>query len=343
MKRAIPPFIVSFGITRKCNLKCPHCYSDSGEVDPNELSTGEAKKLIFEIADLGAKLLIFDGGEPTLRADLPELVKYAADRGLTPVLGSNGSFLTRKLVTGLKNAGLREVAISLDGSKPETHDNFRGVSGSWEKAIRAAKNCREKSLPFQIAPLVHSQNWKELPDIVEIAKDLGANAIEIFDFVTAGRGKENDEYELNSSNRKEIIKNIIKWQRKDDITYRVIGIPQYWVVVEKTVPEDEILEKFTKSCCAAGTRYITILPNGDIIPCMVLQKKLGNVRNNRLKDIWYNSQILKTLRDRTKLKGKCGRCKYKFKCGGARGKAYEKTGDYMAEDPTCWFTDEEIQ
>lgn len=92
----------------------------------------------------------------------------------------------------------------------------------------------------------------------------------------------------------------------------------------------------------AGTRYITILPNGDVIPCMVLQVKLGNVRENTLKEIWHDSPILRTLRNRDLLKGKCGRCKYRISCAGARCKAYEKTGDMMAEDPTCWFAEDII-
>jgi len=114
------------------------------------------------------------------------------------------------------------------------------------------------------------------------------------------------------------------------------------VDVEREVPEDEVLEKYTRSCCAAGTRYITILPNGDIIPCMILQVVLGNIRNDSLKDVWYNSPILETLRNRDLLKGKCGRCKYKISCAGARCKAFEMTGDMMAEDPTCWFSEDVI-
>jgi len=337
------PVLASFGITRECDLKCLHCYSNSGDKDPCELTTEEAKKVINDIADLGTKIIIFDGGEPTLRKDLLELIRYSNDRGLRTVIGSHGMGLTKEFVRDLKHAGCKGVAISLDGAVAKTHDEWRGLDGAWKRTVAGAKNCAEEGLAFQIAPLLHSRNWNELPDIISHAKRLDAEAIEIFDFVPTGRGKEHYEYELNAEQRKQVIEDIIRLQREDDLVYRVIALPQYWVMVEKQVPEDEILFKFVRSCCAAGTRYITILPNGDVIPCMVLQVKLGNVRDESIKTIWHESPVLRTLRDRDLLKGKCGICKYKKTCAGARCKAYEKTGDIMAEDPTCWFTEDEIR
>lgn len=336
------PVLVSFGITRECDLKCPHCYSDSGERDSNELSTDEAKQVIDEVADLGAKVIILDGGEPTLREDLVELVAHANDSGVKPVLGSNGMSLTKDLIARLLSAGCGGIAISLDGADPQTHDDFRGLEGAWERTVEGAKNCAKLGMPFQMAPLVWRDNWTQLEEIVENARAIGANAMEVFDYVASGRGRGQSEYELNTEQRKHIVDQIIGWQSKGDVTFRVIALPQYWVQVERTIPEDEVLEKFTRSCCAAGTRYITILPNGDVIPCMLLQTKLGNVREDSLKELWYDSPILETLRNRELLKGRCGRCKYRVSCAGARCKAYEKTGDMMAEDPTCWFPDEVI-
>jgi len=333
---------MSFGITSECDLKCPHCYSDSGEKDENELSTDEAKDVIRQAGELGVHLLILDGGEPTLRKDLPELVTHARDCGIRPVLGSNGMSLSLELAGKLKNAGCEAVAISLDGINVKTHDDFRGAEGAWAKAVEGARNCARVGMGFQIAPLVHRGNWTELPAVAAFAKELGAGAVELFDFVAAGRGKQHLEYELDTEQRRGVIADIIKWQRSDDIIYRVIGLPQYWPAVEREVPEDEILARFVRSCCAAGSRYITVLPNGDVIPCMVLQVKLGNIREIDLKTIWHDSPELKALRNRDLLKGKCGRCKYRYVCGGARCKAYEKTGDFLTEDPTCWFSEEEI-
>jgi len=337
------PAIVSFGITKECDLKCLHCYSDSGVKDQNELTTDEAKQVIDDVAAMQTKLIVLDGGEPTLRKDLFELIAYCRKKKLKTVIGSNGSNLTKDFIKKLKNSGCQGIALSLDGAKPTTHDEWRGVEGSWEKVIESANNCRKLGLQFQIAPLITNKNFNEFTDISNIAKDLGANALEIFDFVPSGRGRNNAQYELTTNARKELVDKIISLQKNNDMIFRVIGLPQYWVMVEKTVPLDEILFKFVRSCCAAGTRYITILPNGDVIPCMLLQIKLGNVREQRLIDIWQNSPILKKLRNRENLKGKCGICKYKLTCSGARCKAYEKTGDMLAEDPTCWFNESEIK
>jgi radical SAM protein with 4Fe4S-binding SPASM domain len=337
------PVLVSFGITRECDLKCLHCYSDSGQKDPGELSTFEAKNVIDDVAEMGARLIILDGGEPTLRKDLTELIGYCRSKGLKTVIGSHGMSLTKELVRDLKRAGCQGVAISLDGAKAETHDEWRGIPGAWSRTIQGARICSEMGLPFQLAPMLQRGNWEQLRSIADLARQLKADALEIFDFVPTGRGKEHAEYELTAEQRKQIIEEVIGLQRMDDLTYRLIALPQYWAVVEKTVPEDEILMKFVRSCCAAGTRYITILPNGDVIPCMVLQVILGNVHKERLIDIWRQSPVLKMLRNRDNLKGKCGICRYKRTCAGARCKAYEKTGDFLAEDPTCWFSENEIR
>lgn len=337
------PVLVSFGITRECDLKCPHCYSDSRVKDPAELTTKEAEKVIDDIAALGAKIVILDGGEPTLRGDFIDLIRYATARGLRTVIGSHGMAITGEYAEKLMDAGCKGVAISLDGANASSHDAWRGVEGAWNRTIEGAKNCAKAGLAFQFAPLLHGKNVDQLKDIIGLAKKFSGNAVEIFEYVATGRGKGNVEPELDTAQRKKIIQSVIAMQRHDDLTYRVIGLPQYWVMVEKTVPEDEILDKFVRSCCAAGTRYVTILPNGDVIPCMLLQVKLGNVREKSLVDIWNNSPVLATLRNRDLLKGKCGICSHKRTCAGARCKAYEKTGDMMAEDPTCWFTEEEIR
>lgn len=335
--------LVSFGITRECDLKCPHCYSDSGEKDPNELTSEEAKTVLRDISNLGAKLVILDGGEPTLRPDLIDIIRYSTSLGLKTVIGSHAGFLTEDFARTLKAAGCQSVAISLDGATAEIHDKWRGVNGAWAGAIQGAKNCRAVGLPFQFAPLMHCGNWDQLTGIVDRARQLGAEAVEVFDFVPSGRGTEHSEYELNTEQRKRIIEEIIRMQRESELVFRVIGLPQYWVMVEKTVSEEEMLLKFVRSCCAAGTRYITILPNGDVIPCMVLQRVLGNVRENSLTEIWRESTVLKSLRNRNNLKGKCGVCKFRFTCAGARCKAYAKTGDVLAEDPSCWFAEDEVR
>lgn len=337
----LTPVLVNFAVTRRCNLRCIHCYSEAvREPHPKELTTEEAKDLIIDVAKTGVKMLIFDGGEPTLREDLPELVKIAYDNGLIPLLGTNGAddVLTKTLLRKLREAGIKAIAISLDGVNPKTHDEFRGVEGVWEKTLKGINNAREVGVPFQINIAVHRKNFNELPALIDLAKKLGAIAVEIFDFVAVGRGREHVDYELLDEERIKLVRYIIKRQFEEEIPIRIIAVPQYWIeALKETENKREYLSRFTQTCCAAGRRYATILYDGTVYPCMLLPIPLGNIRDKRFSEIWRESEILNKLRDPRFLRGRCRDCKYNNICIGARCKAFAKTRDIFAEDPTCWF------
>ena len=340
------PVLVSFAVTRTCNLKCPHCYSESiEEPHPDELDTTEAKAVIADIASTGARMIIFDGGEPTLRADLPELVEHASAVGLAPLLGTNGMVdsFSPALIATLKEAGLKAAAVSLDGVEAAVHDDFRGLEGAHAKTLAGIRACAEAGLSFQIGTAVHRLNRDRFGEMFALASELGATAVEVFDYVPAGRGTEYDgRYELALDERRDLVREIIELQRQEeDLYFRVIGVPEYWVEVERTVDDEEALN-FVRSCCGAGTRYATILYDGSVLPCMLLPLTLGNVRDRPFSQIWEESEVLADLRDKTKLKGKCGACRYREVCSGSRCRAYAKTGDLLAEDPGCWYSLDEI-
>ena len=343
--KILPPVMVSFSVTRQCNLKCIHCYSRSVEIPhPNELTTAEAKRVIGEIADAGARLIIFDGGEPLMRKDIYELIAHAKEVGLRPLMGTNATLITEEVAKRLVEAGIRTLAISLDGAEAKSHDEFRGVEGCWEETMRGIENARQAGIPFQIAPTLRHGRWQEWRGIADLAKEMGAMAVEVFDYIPAGRGAENPEFVLTREERQRFVKDYIAGQLADEeMVYRCIGIPQLWVEVERSVPEEEVLMRFVRTCCGAGLRYCCVLYEGSVYPCMVLQKKAGDVRDQSFQEIWYESEVLKALRDRDRLEGKCGRCDYRYLCGGARCKVYEKTGSLTAEDESCWFREEELR
>lgn len=343
--KAGAPTLVSFAVTRECNLKCKHCYSQSiDSPHPRELDTAEAKRLIGQIAETGARLIILDGGEPLMRSDIFDLVRHARSAGLTPVMGSNGTLITPEVAMKLADAGLEAIAISLDGADAETHDAFRGLQGAWEQTLQGIENVRQAGISFQIAPTLRHGCWEQWGAITDKAKECGAKAVEVFDYIPAGRGEENAEFEMTIEERRVFIREYIQRQRaEDEMIYRCVGLPQIWVEVEKTVPEDEVLTKFVRSCCAAGTRYCCVMYDGTVYPCMVLQKKAGDVREQSFVDIWQNSEVFQILRDRNRLEGKCGRCDYRHVCGGARCRVYAQTGSLTAEDAACWFSEEELK
>jgi radical SAM protein with 4Fe4S-binding SPASM domain len=344
-RKVLPPVLVSFSVTRQCNLKCVHCYSESVETaHPHELSTDEAKLVIQQIAQSGARMIIFDGGEPLMRPDIYQLVAFAKEVGLRPLMGTNATLITDQVAGQLVEAGIKALAISVDGDRAASHDKFRGAEGSFDATIAGIQSAARAGIPFQLAPCINATNKTQLAGVVKLGHKLGAVAVEVFDYIASGRGKVDRSFELSIEERKALVDEIIALQRKDDeLVFRCIGIPQYWVEVEKLVPEEEVLLKFVRSCCGAGLRYACIMYEGTVYPCMVLQKVAGNVREQSFADIWRESEVFQILRERSKLGGKCGRCDYKELCGGARCKVFEATGELMAEDRTCWFTEEELK
>ena len=345
----VPPYLVSYAITRNCNLKCKHCYSDATDTPaPDELSTIEAKKLLDDIAGWGIKLLILDGGEPLCRDDFFEITSYASSKGIRVVVGSNGTLIDNQTALKMKEAGVRSVAISIDGATPKTHDEFRGEDGTFHKTIEGAKACKEAGLPFQFNTIIRKETLREIPDILRLAIKSGANAAEFFDLIQVSRVKERCAEEILSKNeRKEIMTWLAEAQEDCPILIRVPACPMYPLILkEKNIQPKHfpahVLHRvpYYNAGCAAGIPrgYITILPNGDVIPCMLLQVKLGNIREKSVIKIWEESPILAKLRSRELLEGECGKCVYRDACAGCRGRAYEETGNMMATDPGCWLT-----
>ncbi|MBC7130814.1 radical SAM protein, partial [Candidatus Bathyarchaeota archaeon] len=168
------PFLIVWDYTRKCNLKCKHCYSNAAATTGKELTTHEALQVVDQLADFGVVALAFSGGEPLARKDFFEVAKHAVDSGLYVSLATNGTLIDREVARKLKKVGLNYVEISIDGSQPETHDGFRGINGAFELAIRGLKNCVDEGLCASVAVTATKGNLKEIPEILKLAEDMGA-------------------------------------------------------------------------------------------------------------------------------------------------------------------------
>jgi radical SAM protein with 4Fe4S-binding SPASM domain len=348
MRDVAPPHLVSYAVTRKCNLKCKHCYSDAADRPASdELSTFESKMLLDSLADWGIHLLIFDGGEPLCRDDFFEIAKYASDKRMRIVVGSNGTLIDAETAERMKDVGVQAVQISIDGARPETHDSFRGEEGSFHGAIRGVEACKQAGLPFQFGMVIRKQSLSEIPTMLELAVKSRANAAEFFDLVQVPRvRKECPEEILSRDERKSVMEWLAEAQMRCPIVIRTPGCPMYAVILKagnvqpKHLPAHALRRiPYYDRGCAAGmpNGYITILPNGDVIPCMLLQVRLGNVREENIVKIWEESSILAKLRSRLLLEGECSRCRHRDVCGGCRGRAYEETGNMLASDPGCWI------
>ncbi len=326
--------IVSWMTTNRCNLNCSHCYQNAGIPSERELTTGEAKQLIDDIARAGFRLMIFSGGEPLLRSDIYELVSYAAARRLRPVFGTNGTLLTPDTVRKLKDSGAAMMGISLDSLDPARHDHFRGVPGSFQKTLDGIRCCREAGLPFQIHTTVLDWNKDELEGIIDFAAAEGASAAYIFFLIPTGRAVQIEDSAVDIADYEKLLETLMRKQKESPIPIKPTCAPQYtrladWLNVK--------LERRFSKGCLAGISYCVVSPTGIVRPCAYMNETAGDIRQMSFDRIWAESELLKRLRTKA-LSGSCGSCAYKGSCGGCRARAaYYHEGDVLAEDPCCAF------
>jgi len=313
-------------------MHCEHCYRDAGVQAEDELSTNEAKRLIEQIAKAGFKIMIFSGGEPLMRPDIIELVRYAASLGLRPVFGTNGTLITPEMARDLKVAGAMGMGISLDSLDQEKHDAFRKYQGAWKEAVRGMENCREAGLPFQIHTTVMEWNAHEIEAITDFAVEVGAIAHHFFFLVPTGRAVSIEEESLRAEAYEEILTRIMKKQQSVSIELKPTCAPQFMRIAKQL----GIKVRFGRGCLA-GTHYCIIGPRGIVQPCAYLNISLGDVRTTPFDEIWRNHEVFQKLRT-MEYSGGCGKCGYKTICGGCRARAaYYHQGDYMAEEPWCVY------
>jgi radical SAM protein with 4Fe4S-binding SPASM domain len=346
------PLVMSWNVTRKCNLKCSHCYINAAKEElRNELTTAEGKRLMDQISDVSRPLLILSGGEPLLRPDIYELIRYGTGKGFRMGLGSNGSLLDETVARKLSEAGVKTVSISLDSSVPEKHDEFRGVPGSWQKAIDAIKALKQHGVLVQVNTTVTQQNHSEIDDIMSLTEQLGVENFHLFFLVPTGRGTKLAD--ISPAMYEGMIKSTFAKTARHKLNVRPSCAPQFMRIAKDM---DLDMRQWVRGCLA-GLYYCRIYPDGDVTPCPYLPIKLGNIREKAFSEIWFNSPIMKDFRDFDKLKGKCGACDYKNICGGCRARAYGLssdfidfcgdlhepaglTGDYLKEDPWCIYQPE---
>ncbi len=323
--------LVSWNTTNACNLACEHCYRNAGARAQEELDTSEGAALIEEIARAGFKIMIFSGGEPLLRPDIYELVKYASRKGLRPVLGSNGTLITGAAAKKLRQAGALAVGISLDSIDPEQHDRFRGSSGAWEAAVEGMKACRREGLPFQVHTTVVEWNYEQVEELTDLAVRLDAVGHHVFFLVPAGRGVNIAEESLRAEQYERLLHRLMKKQQEVPIEVKPTCAPQFMRIAAQL----GLKLRFQKGCLA-GTGYCIISPGGEVQPCAYLNIPVGSVRETPFSRIWEDNPVFKRLRTEA-YTGACGACDYRGICGGCRARAYYYYGDYMAEEPWCLY------
>jgi len=348
IKEFVPKWI-AWEVTRRCNLNCVHCRSAStmNSFD-TAFNTDEAKKFIDDVVSFASPVVVLSGGEPLLREDLFEIASYGTEKGLRMCIATNGSLVTDEICLKMKASGIRMVSMSLDGSNPATHDNFRSQPGAFEGVERAAALFNKHGIEFLINSSFTKRNQKEIPDVMKVAKRLGAKAWYMFMIVPTGRGEEIMSELISKEDYEELLKWHYEMEKDEtDMLVRPTCAPHYYRIVpqmNKLAEKDEKLERRTlkfstggSKGCLAGQLICLITAEGEVYPCSYFPRSAGNVKKTHFKDIWDNSELFRELRDFKGYKGKCGECEYVNVCGGCRARADAVYGDYLEEEPFCSY------
>jgi len=330
------PLFAWFSLTEECNLHCRYCFADSSRPLKDELSTREVLAIIDNIVEAGTRAIVFGGGEPTLREDLLTIVEYSS-RYMTVALNTNGQVLDQRYIERLARSGLSQIKISVDGLR-DTHDWNRG-KGSFDRAIESLRLCRSAGIPTVILIATVSRlNHQELPELVRLAMELGVD-FSMVEFLPLGRGMR--EWGLTPEQTREVQRFLMEARRLYG-PKRIIFENRY------IITEDEHAQRICMDpqkpvnvfdfCvgCPNGIYQYCINARGRLTAGDITTLEIADLRKERLSKVWQESETLQLLRDRDRLKGRCGSCEYRYICGGCRRRAYALTGDLLAEDPGCW-------
>jgi heme b synthase len=336
---------VAWEITRNCNLACLHCRAAAtNETYTGELETDAGFALLDQIAETGNPIVILTGGEPLLRPDIFDIAEYGTKKGLRMAMAPNGTLITRSIARKMKHSGIERISISLDGATAQSHDGFRGVEGAFEGALRGIDHAKEAGVEFQINTTITKANLDQIPAILRLAVDIGAVAHHIFLLVPTGRGKYIADQEIDAKEYETTLNWFYEQKGETSLQLKATCAPHYYRIIRQRAKEagepvtfqTHGLDAVTRGCLG-GTAFCFISHAGVVQPCGFLDVECGDVTQTPFNRIWEESEVFRTLRNYDNLKGKCGACEYKRVCGGCRARAYEATGDYLAEEPLCSY------
>lgn len=338
--------LIFWELTARCNLKCRHCRAEAqDDFTEGELTTEEIITAAGAIREDADPIMILTGGEPLVRKDFFDIATACTSLFTRVALATNGTLIDDELARKIVDCGIQRVSISLDGAESETHDAFRGLQGSYNDALRGFDALKRAGMSMQINVTVTKHNDTQLRDLFNFVVSQGADAFHVFMLVPVGCGAEIEEDQRLTPERFE---EVLRWLFEKSIEYqgkiqiKATCAPQYFRIMREISREKGIaspekgrgMHAVTRGCLA-GSAVCFISRTGDVQPCGYLPLCAGNIREQKLGDIWNNADLFHALRDPVQLKGKCGVCGYRKLCQGCRARAYAATGDYLNEEPDC--------
>jgi radical SAM protein with 4Fe4S-binding SPASM domain len=312
-------------LSRACNLRCIYCYASSGLPMENELSLPEIQDVVDQAVALGAKkIIVLGGGEPLLYSYLIDVIDYILSKGVKADLFTNGTLITPSKASALYDRGVA-VVVKMNSRRPEIQDFLAGHPGTFQAIERGIEALKAVGYPDEthilgVETVICRQNYEELPQLWQWARKQGI--IPYVEVMTLqGRAKEHPDLEVSIQKSRTLFETLARIDAEE--------------FDNKWIPHPPL----AASHCARHEYSCTVVANGDIHPCPGVNLSVGNIREDTLEHILHKSPVIQELRNIRKLiKGRCAKCELKYRCYGCRGNAYQITGDYLAEDPMCWFS-----
>ena len=351
--------VVVWNVTQRCNLKCVHCYAHAKDKEyTNELSTAEGKALLDDLSDFGVPVILFSGGEPLVRKDLPELADYAVQKGMRAVISTNGTLISAKMARTLKEIGLSYVGISLDGMET-INDRFRGIKGAFNSAMEGIRNCQAAGIKVGLRFTINKANADEIPAIFDLLEEMDIPRVCFYHLVYAGRGSNLVEDDLSLAESRAALDLII--DRTKDLHDR--GMAKEVLTVDNHADGPYLYLRLLQENPERAQEVLELLKmnegnnSGRGIGCVSWDGQVhadqfwrhysfGNVRQRPFSEIWTDrsNELMDKLKEKKKhVKGRCASCRWLDVCGGNfRVRAEAVSGDIWAPDPACYLTDDEI-
>lgn len=351
--------VVVWNVTRRCNLRCVHCYAQAKDVSfENELSTQEGKKLLDDLSEFKVPVVLFSGGEPLVRKDLPELAEYAVQKGMRAVISTNGTMITPNMARILKEIGLSYVGISIDGME-EINDRFRGVKNAFKSAVNGIRNCQDAGIKVGLRFTINKFNVDEIPSIFDMLEEMDIPRVCFYHLVYAGRGSNLVKDDLSHAETRKAVDLIMdrtKLLHDQGKAKEVLTVdnhadgPYLYIRLLREDPEQakKVLELLKMNEGNSSGRGIGCVSwDGEVYADQFWRHySFGNIRNRPFSDIWtdVSEPLLGKLKEKKLyVKDRCASCKWLDVCGGNfRVRAEALYGDIWAPDPACYLTDEEI-
>jgi Fe-coproporphyrin III synthase len=351
--------VVVWNMTKRCNLKCVHCYAHAQDMHgQDDLTTADGKKIIDDLAQFGVPVLLFSGGEPLVRKDLPELAAYAVENGMRAVISTNGTLITRDTAQTLKEIGLSYVGISIDGLA-DINDRFRGVPGAFQKAMQGIENCKQAGIKVGLRFTINKANANEIPAIFDLLEERDIPRVCFYHLVYAGRGSKLVEEDLSHAETRKVLDLIMDRTKK----LHDKGKPKEVLTVDNHADGPYLYMRLKRENPARAKEVMELLEmnegnsSGRGIGCISWDGQVhadqfwrhhsfGNIKDRPFSEIWTDTSepLMKQLKNKKQyVKGRCADCRWLDVCGGNfKVRAEAVTGDIWAPDPACYLTDEEI-